>query len=178
MPFRPFRLLVLLVVAALGACSHVFTLDYTADELNGKLQPLFPLQQKQGPFTINLTQPKVRFNSPANRLGIAFDLDVQGMGLKLQGSTVLEGKVEYRSAARAFYVVDPVVSELNVKGVPSLVMTPLRQAISFAGGLALKDRPIYTLNPALSREALAIAHLRGIRVADDRLQISVSLSRE
>lgn len=161
----------------LGACAHVFTLNYSADELSQRLTPLFPLQQEQGPFTIRLTQPTVRLDSTENRFGIQFMVDVQGLGLKTGGSTLVEGTVEYRAAQRAFYVVKPGVKELKLRGLPAMMEGPLLQAVNFVAALALKERPIYTLDPKLSREALAITHLRGVRVANNQLQVDVSLGQ-
>lgn len=166
-----------LSAAMLSACGHVFTLKYSAAEIEKSMKPLFPLQQQQGPFSVRLTQPSIRFNSPANRIGILFDLEVQGWGMKTGGSTLLEGTVEYRRADKAFYVVKPTVEQLKIKGLPGLAENTLRQAINLVAGMALKEKPIYTLSPGKSQEALAISYLRSVRVADDHLQVEVSLGR-
>lgn len=160
----------------LAGCAHVFTLSYSPEDLNQRITPLFPLQQQQGPFTLRLTQPQVRMNSAKNRLGVQFAVDAQGLGLKAAGSTLIEGAVEYRAATRSFYVINPEVAELRIRGVPALLENSLRQAINLVAGIAMKDKPVYTLDPKNSKEALAITYLRSVRVADNRLLVDVSLT--
>lgn len=171
-----FRLPVAALALLLASCGHVFTLQYSPEELNDRIRPLFPLQQKQGPFTLSLTQPMVRMNSEKNRLGVQFAVEAQGLGLKASGSTLIEGAVEYRAPSRGFYVVSPEVAQLQIKHVPPLLENTLRQAINVVAGLALKDKPVYTLDPKNSKEALAITYLRAVRIANNRLQVDVSLT--
>lgn len=174
---RHLHLLAAACLLFLGGCGHVFTLKYSATELNDRLTPLFPLQQQQGPFTVKLTEPVVRLNSTENRIGILFDVDVQGLGIRTGGTTLIEGTVEYRRDTRAFYVVKPSVQALTLKGMPGIVEVTLREAINLVGALALKDRPLYTLDPKLSKEALAITYLRTVKVSDNHLVVEVSLTQ-
>lgn len=170
-------LMAIACAAMLAGCGHVFTLRYSAAELEKSMKPLFPLQSQHGPFSVRLTQPAIRFNTLANRVGVRFDVEVQGWGMKTGGSTLLESTVEYRRADRAFYMVKPTVEELKVKGLPTFAEDAVRKAINLVAGMALKEKPIYTLDPGNSKEALAITYLRGVRVAEDHLVVEVSLTQ-
>lgn len=166
------------LIACLGlvlpGCAQVFSLKYSADELNERMKPLFPLQHTQGPFTLKLTEPQVELNDKENRLGIRFNVEAEALGLSSKGSTLIDGTVEYRKSDHSFYIANPMVKDLSMGGVAPVLLSSLRKALNAVSPLLLKDKPVYTLNPAAAKEALAITYLKDVRIVDNHLQIDVS----
>ena len=156
-------------------CASLLTLEYSADELQQKIRPLFPVMQSKGPVSVTLLNPQILFDQPQNRLGVRFEVQLHSLGVTAKGSAAVEGAVEYREATGSFYIVRPAVTELNVAGVPQLLLEPLRRLVDLAAQVTLRDQPVYTLNPNNADEKLAINHLKDVRVAEDRLVVQLKL---
>lgn len=169
------RALVLVSGLWLAACGQVITLEYSAEDLNSKIRPLFPVSRNDDLLSVKLDQPEIVFNRAQNKLGLRFNVEAKSLGLTLRGRTLVEGVVEYRPANGSFYIASPAMTELAISGVPDFVAKPLRKLISFAADYALKDKPIYTFDPQNFKEQLARNHLNAVRISDNRLVVEVKI---
>lgn len=154
-----------------------FSLNYSAEQVSSWLRPFFPLERKQGPFSFCLSQPLLVFNDTDNSLGLHLELDLQGLGISTKGGILLKARVEYCKSDSSFYLVDLAVKELEVRGVPALILKSLHLAVNALLPYIFHGKAIYTFDAERLKEALAIRYLEAVHVRDRQLRIDIRLAK-
>jgi hypothetical protein len=180
------RLAIALLVAAscavLSACA--LRKEFARDEIQAKLGAQFPIEKAAGLWAVRIQDPLVRLDGESNRVCLELGVvaaglvpDSHGAGFRsIAGRAGVEGRVEYRSEEGAFYLRDPTVTHLELTDIPIEAQVPLRLAADAAIAIALRDRPIFVLDPKRSEhEALMKGHLRRVWVEGDRLVVEYHL---
>jgi hypothetical protein len=180
------RLAIAILVAATCAVLPACALrkELSRDEIQAKLGAQFPIEKAAGLWAVRIQDPVLHLDGPNNRVGLELGVvaaglvpDAHGAGIRsIAGRAGVEGRVEYRSEAGAFYLRDPAVTRLELTDVPIEAQLPLRIAAEAAIQIALRDRPIYVLDPKRGEhEALIKGHLRRVWVEGDRLVVEYHL---
>lgn len=175
-------LLAVVLLSTLTGCALRHELP--RDQIQAKLAAQFPIEKTAALWTVRLTDPVLSLDEQNNRVG--FELAVVAAGLVPDGTGVgfrtlagragVEGRVEYKQEEGAFYLHEPAIRRIEFNDVPADVEAPLRMAAEAAIRIALRDRPIFVLDPKRSdREALIKDHLLRIWVEKDRLVVEYRL---
>lgn len=182
--------ILLLGCVLLGSACGTWTMTVTRQELQADIATRFPVEIDKHVVVVRLTDPVIEFPGPADRVALRMNVAANSALANTTGSVRAEGRIEYLEAEHAFYLREPVITDLH--------MNP-PEAGSPAGGLierlrahvdpamldhlarsaaeeALRHQPIYRLDENRSeREAKAIRHLRSVHVRDDTLLLEVGL---
>lgn len=179
-PMRALLAAVLLSTLTGCALRH----ELPRDHLQAKLAAQFPIEKAAALWTVRLTDPVLSLDDQNNRIGLELGVVAAGLvpagtgvGFRtLAGKAGIEGRVEYEQEEGAFYLREPAIRRMEFEAVPAEVEAPLRLAAETAIRIALRDRPIFVLDPKRSdREALIKDHLLRIWVEKDRLVVEYRL---
>lgn len=167
-------LLLLVVTQAALAFSH--TIEIPEAELQQKVSAMMPLERKMYFITVTLTEPEVKLLGQTNRIGIAsrIEASIPG-GIKGSGRVALNGTLSYQSKSGEFYYTDPVITDLQVDGLPKKYLPQVRSITQVLLENALAVHPVYTLSDTNLKQALAKAVLKSITVTDGKLVVVLGI---
>ena len=173
-------LLVALVGVAQNGCSSagVFRkrLVFQQEELQQKIEGVFPLQKRKSLLTATLSGPRVLLAEGSDRLGIglAVKAGLRG-GKKHRGEVEVDGELEYRSAQASLFVIKPRVRRLRISDLPSKYQDPVREVVDALVQAYLSEILIYQLKQGDHKHSLAKLVLRAVQVEDGALVVELGL---
>jgi hypothetical protein len=164
---------VAVVALALSACS--MTMRIPRSQLEADMAKRFPVEVDKHVVTLLASEPAIEFLGKRDELALRLHVRVTSLtgNSQLDGTTRVEGRIEYASAEHAFYLRDPRVTELalaNRHVGARLVERAARAGVE----QVLRAHPIYRLDARRSeKEAKAIRHLRAVHIDGDDLVLDV-----
>jgi hypothetical protein len=178
----------LVALAALSACS--MTMRIPRSQLEADMAKRFPVEVDKHVVTLLASEPTIEFLGKSDVIALRLRVLVTSLtgNSQLDGTTRVEGRIEYASAEHAFYLREPRVTELALApptGDGSLarlvdsanrhVGSRLVERAARAGvEQVLRAHPIYRLDAQRSeKEAKAIRHLRSVHIDGDDLVLDV-----
>jgi len=169
---------VLLLLAAVAGyfllCGEEFEIRLTQQEIQERLDQKFPLTKKYL-FLIDVTysNPRVTLVSGDDRVRFSLDAALgnltPGNGDKVQGSPEVVAGVRYDAARYEFYLVDPVISSLEINGLPESIAPRAQKALQAVIQEYLDHFPIYKLQPTDIKKATAGMIVKRVRVDNGEL---------
>lgn len=156
------------------------TVRLSEAQLQENVEKAFPIekQDRSGLITTTLSDPEVILTDGSDRIGLAVQVAVNLLGREkaLAGSVTADGKVRYVPTDGAFYLDAPRIQSITLEGLSSGLK---KQIESLAGPLmeaAVPTVPLYRLDPADTRQALAKTVLRSVEVREGRLIVRIGLA--
>jgi hypothetical protein len=176
---------------ASASCSTI-TMHVSRDELQADIEKRFPRVFEEQVVSLTLSEPEIDMSGAPGILGVKLRFAAASASerSRLDGVTRVEGRLEYVAQDHAFYLRDPVITDLALEtpqgpGHLAHAMGRLRavagdrvieHGVRDAIRKALVGHPIYRLDARRSeREAKAIRHLRRARVEGGELVLEVGL---
>jgi hypothetical protein len=130
-------------------------------------------------FDVTLSNPRVDLVDGSSRidagLDVALDLRLEGQAKRLGGSVDVSSGVTYRPESGAFHLVDPVVEQLAIDGLPVIYSDRARKAVGVAIEAWYRERPIYVLGRTDLKQSAASLLLQDVTVAGDQLIVTLGL---
>lgn len=187
-------LVIVVVIAAVGVFvglkltgfSH--TLSFTEAELQEKIDPQFPLEKSKGPLTLTLDSPEVSLREDVDRIGVKAHAKVSaGMIESLLGDAIddvkdmadwtvaIDGRLDYDPETGTLYFVDPVVRDVQIKGLPEAQIGNVTELATELVGNKLGRIKLYTLDESDVKQRLARLSLKSVEVSGGKLLVTLGL---
>lgn len=130
-------------------------------------------------INVDLNNPRVNLTDGKNRvyagLDINLGLNITGKLEPLGGSLDISGGVKYNSEKGSFYLTDPIIENLSVRGIPRIYMKKVNSALTEALIKIYEYRPIYTLKASDTKQAVAKLVLKDVSIENKELLITLGL---
>lgn len=178
------RVLIIALVAVLTVAVGAFAflhgkrtqIHITNAQMQEQLASRFPIERSILLFIQwRLANPSLIFLPERQRIGLGLDLQlnlrVDGQGRDLGGRVEVETALRYDDARGAFFLVDPVITKLAVRGIPEAHVMRVQQSLRERLAELFSQRPVYTLNPRDVKQGAARLVLRDVRIEQDEIVI-------
>ncbi|MES2048484.1 MAG: DUF1439 domain-containing protein [Pseudomonadota bacterium] len=181
----------IVVVSALILCTMLgagywylsgkdFFLYFTEAQLQEKLNAKLPLTKTYLMiFNITLDKPKLHLVNGSNKiqmgLDVAINLNVVGEAKFLGGMIEVSGGVAYVPENAQFFLIDPVVENLAVAGMPQKHEEKVRLALSKALATYYAGHPLYQLKSTDTKQAAAKLVLKSVVVENQQLVLKMGI---
>jgi len=153
-----------------------YTKEFTKAELQQKIEAMMPLTKKLYFLTIVISDPVLDLTEGSNELGIR--VNVQALipgGLTGDGVMHLTGSISYNPDEGAFYLSNPTLLDLKIKGISDKYQLKIKQFAQATLSNVLLSRPIYTLKDDDTTHQLAKLALESILVKNGKLLIKLRM---
>lgn len=151
-----------------------YTLKLTEDELQTHVDSFLPLEHAQQYYCLRFSEPDVVLAPGSEELGLGLRMEVfLPIGLKGSGRGFLTGAVRYEREQSAFYLDQPVLKELHIKGVPAKLNAQIAKAAQQTLARLLARYPIYRFNEQDKKQKLAKAMLQSVKVVEQQLWLKL-----
>ena len=178
------RVLLLIVVLAIGAGVYWFS---TANSLTFRLSEpqLRAIANAQAPyensyyslFDVTLDNLRVDLEDGSDRIAAGADiklvLDLGFAMIPLNGAADFTGGLEYRPEAGAFFLKDPVITDLRIQGVPARYADRSHEVVSLALAEYYELQPVYSLEDTRASHMAARLLLKEIEIKDEHLIVTL-----
>lgn len=168
------------VVAYFVFTGSELTLSLTQADLDTRLAAKFPLTKKHlGLFEVKHSNPRIVLMSVADRLRFAMDAELSNLigqtGNRLSGTAEVTGGLRYDAERYEFYLTEPKVERIDIKGIPESIATKVEPAFQILTQEALERLPIYKLEPTDIKKVTARTVLKRIAISNGNLVVILGL---
>lgn len=152
-----------------------YTFELKAEDLEKRMTQVFPVKIKKLIFVFKLSDPEViLLGESIDRIAIGVTLKVSIPGLlAAKGRATVEGEIDYDSEEGSFFFFDPIVKEMNIKGLPGRYNEEVRELFDGIVRSTLGDMCIYKFDQEDKKQKVAKRLLKSVRVEDERLKIQI-----
>ena len=161
-----------------------YTLVFTQQQLEEKLFQKFPFEKNYFHIVgLRFEKPVLRLQERSNRLtfgcdvitNLTVELKDQAIPGHVRGSATISGLIRYEPEQAEFYLDEPVVETIDVRGIPAKWDEKLRAAAAMAAREFLSKAPIYRLKPTDVKKRAALLVLRKVTVVDGKLLVELGV---
>lgn len=157
-----------------------FIIRVSETELRMKLAEKLPITKTYLViFNITLSNPRVDLMNGSDRinsgLDITLDINLLNEISTFNGSVDISGGLRYNHETGEFFVTDPQVEKLSIKGIPEKYTDKINLVISKALNQYYQSRPIYILKPTDIKKTAARLVLKKVMVENEHLVITLGL---
>lgn len=173
------------MVVGLATCYYFFygrdfVFRFSEPQLQQALADRLPIRKSYYLiFVVTLDNPRVHLVEGSDRvnagLDVAFNIRLNNNPLPLSGSVDASGAVRYEPATGQFFLTDPKVEQLSVKGIPAKYEKPVATILSLLLDEYYRTRPIYTLKQANFKQAVARLVLQSVEVKAQELVVTLGV---
>jgi hypothetical protein len=157
-----------------------FFLYFTEAQLQEKLNAKLPVTKTYLLFfNVTLENPKVHLINGSNKvlmgLDVALNLSVAGEAKSLGGTIEVSGGVGYAAGTAQLFLINPVVENLSVQGIPKRYEEKVRLAFSKALASYYAEHPLYQLKSSDAKQAAARLILKSVAVEHQQLVLKMGI---
>lgn len=172
MPMPTPRLAAIPLLALLaGACQTIPVVELSRGEIQAKIAPRFPLVEGNRLAKVELTNPRVLFESGSDRLGFELDAAAGLLGQSYAGSAAVMGRLRYEDGT--FYFTEPELVRLSLPELAVEHQDTARRVINTAAAAMLPQIPLHTLQG--SKERLAKMFIKRVEVRDEKIRVELGI---
>lgn len=173
-----------LIAATVAAWFYFSGKDYifrlSQEDIRQQLERQLPLKRRFALiFEVELAHPRVQLHEGSDRVDIGVDVQLNiRIGRETQplgGSVDLETGIRYDPADAGFYLTDPVVTRLELQGVPAEYAARAQRVVAEALSEFVRRHPFYTLRSIDAKRAAARLLLKRVVVENNELVITLGL---
>jgi hypothetical protein len=167
-------------VAYLYLPGRDFSLRLSEAQLQEKLSAKLPVS-KTYLLVIKLTleNPKVHLLNGSDRvrmgLDVVLNLNVGGEAKPLGGKIEVSGAVAYVPESAQFFLINPVVENLSVQGIPQKYAERVTQVLSKALTAYYAEHPVYQFTSTDAKWAAAKLILKSVKVENQQLVLHMGI---
>jgi len=182
---RVFVVLVTIVILALAGLyfylsGKEYEIRVPESEIKARLSEKLPMTKSYlFVFQVTLKNPRVSLEQGSNRVNGGLDIVLNikiGNEENLLGGTVdISGGVRYAKDEGQVFLVDPIIENLKVQGVPDKYSKQTIDVLTIALGEYFTDHPIYTLSTFDAKQAAAKFALKNVAVGNKELVITLGI---
>jgi hypothetical protein len=130
-------------------------------------------------FDVTLDEPRLDLDEQSDRIlaGLNVDLVIRlgGRELPLKGTIDASGSVNYQAETGEFFLLEPVIENLEIDGLEAVYEERVQKALSKAITEFYSTRPIYALEGRTTKEAAAKLLLKDVDVDGEELVVTLGL---
>ena len=175
----------LLLVSALviGAYTYfhgkIYEIRLSEAEIRATVDAHFPITKSYLLVQVTLQQPRVALRDGSERVALGIDtllnVHVDNQQLPLGGSIDVETGVRYEAGAGQFFLTEPIITHLDVQGIPQKFTATLRELVRGELGRQFARYPVYTLRLNNMKTAAAWLVLRRVQIDHDVLVLTLGV---
>jgi hypothetical protein len=157
-----------------------FVLQIPEDELQAKMDESLPLT-KTYLFIVDVTlsNPRVDLTEGSDRINAGLDVTLnikfEGQDQELGGAVDISGGVRYEPTTGEFFVIETVVENLAIEGLPEEFTNQANAAVGSVLQAYYESYPIYTLRRTDVKKAAARLLLKSIVVENEEFVVTLEL---
>ena len=165
-----------LLTVANRALKTFYKIRIPRDAAQRIIEARFPIRREKYGFALSLTEPQVRLNASANRIGIEISLRVTlPGGASQEWRGLIEVRLHYQREQGAFFLLEPVLRPLDPSAAGPSPRNVVLKIAEAALDSVLSATPVYTLNQNNFKHLLAQLLLKSVTVEPDHLRVELSL---
>lgn len=151
-------------------------LRFTSEQLTQHLRRALPSEQCVfGTLAcVHLQNPRVSMKPNDQRLFVDFDARFTTQGESVgEGAASVAGIPRYDPAKGAFFISKPALLKLELPGMPAYQSSIAAQIVSEMLADDISQQPVWTLDDKDPQQALARLTLRGVKVENGKLVLTI-----
>ena len=161
-------------------CNDLITYEIrvTEEEINEELQKSLPYSANYSDivsFTIEDATVELKEGSDRAAITMVGMIEVLDTFNVFEATVNLTAGVRYEASTGEFFLTDPEVANVEVKGVPPALNEPVTLAADLAAGTILESYPVFTLEPEDFETNIARLVLKEVRIEDGFLVAKLSI---
>ncbi len=171
-------LLALCVMWASAAAANDLTMTITLskDDLQRRLDRMFPVTREETITSVTLSQPAVLLKQGSDRIGLRVRIDgLFAQEFKASGVAALDGKLRFNGKSGEFYLDDPQLRELTVQDAVPVYQEFLRHSAQVGLSELLAQQPVYVLGQMGESKRILGSELKGVTVEDGRVLLELAM---
>ena len=156
--------------------ANAFTLvkEVSESELQAQVERMMPFEQKTLFATLIVSQPLITLAEGEDRVGVRAHIQtLYPNGAKGSGIVGVRGRVIYERSEGAFYIQNPELETLEIKGVDPAMSELIKPYVQALSSGALASTPIFELDDKDAQQRLAKSSLQSVEVKDGKLLIKL-----
>lgn len=173
-------LIIGITVAFLVLKGKEFVLRIPENDLRSKMEEKLPFTKTYLLiFSVTLSNPRVDLIDGTNRVNAGLDVRLnikfRETDREFGGKVDISGGIQYNPDTGEFYLLDPVIENLSIQGIPDKHINKANSSVSKALGAYYKDHPIYTLRSTDVKKATARLLLKSVIVENEELVVTLGI---
>ena len=155
--------------------AHAWTVELTEADLQAKIDRRLPIEKQKLLFTVLVSALKVELSEGSERIGMVADMEIKSPHLSSgKGRAWLDGTLRYESSEGSFYFQQTEVREVKFENIPAKYHGLLRELLQHAVQRRLAETPVYQLDENKTKQQLAKALLKSVKVIGGKLVLELS----
>lgn len=130
-------------------------------------------------FKVTLDNPRVDLIAGSNRINLGLDIQlnihINGDSKPLGGKIDASGSLQYKPEDGAFYLVDPVIENLTLQGVPEKHIDKTSKVIQQALVHFYSTRPVYKLKRSDIKQSFTRLVLKKLEVQNEVVVVTLGI---
>lgn len=152
-----------------------FTFEIKAKKLEKRLASIFPIKKRASIFVFKISDPIIVFPpEKSSHIGINLTLKVSIPGLmSAKGRGMIHGEIDYSPEQGAFYLFDPEIQELEIKGLSRTYQSEVKELFRGIIHSSLSEMCVYQFNKKDRKQVIAKMLLKSVRIEDGALKVQL-----
>jgi hypothetical protein len=151
-------------------CAARLRVAMTGEQIERELSKSFPVTRSYSVLCVELSNPKIALQPGSDRIGLKLIATAGVAIVKVNGSVTVSGKLRYEPDTSQFFLDAPVVTSLELPGLPETQQPQLLDTINVAVQAVLPTVPIHKLEEGSKK-----MFLRAVRVEDGQVIAELGL---
>lgn len=161
---------------------NTYTLKFSEADIGARLDEKLPFSDDYFYiFNVTLENPRVDLVNGSDRIAGGMDamlkVNLGAQTLPIDGSFDLSGGVRYEESEGAFYLNNPVIEKIRLRGLPDRFANRANSALSLGLTEFYAERPIYQFSEDDMKQATAKMVLRDVSVKNQMLHVKLGLPK-
>ena len=154
-----------------------YTLEYTTEELQEKITPLFPYTIQRPFITLLLSNPVISLKEGQDHIGFKITLQLQFRNVTSpNGIMEITGKLRYEATQGALFLDETQIQSLEIQGISPPILSQITQLLNAPQFQEhLSKRPIFSLKEDNTKHQLAKLFLKAVLVKNGKLILELEL---
>lgn len=175
-----FTILVIAAAVYFYFSGREYVITIPEAEIAEKLQHKLPMEKTYLLiFKVTLDNPRVDLVAGNNRINLGLDVQlnihINGDSKPLGGKLDASGSLKYVPEEGAFYLVDPVIENLALQGVPEKHIEKASKVIQQALVHFYSTRPVYKLKHSDIKQSFTRLVLKSLEVKDEAVVVTLGI---
>ena len=164
------------------ATQRDFTFRFSETEIQRQLSERLPFTKRYlFIFDVTIDEPRVDLVDGSERVtagaDVMLNIRIGESDIPLTGAVDVSGEVDYQAEGGAFYLVNPVIENLSIDGLPDSYAEKSSEVVEAAMSEFYRNRPIYRLEGSNAKNAGRML-LKGVAVENEELVVTLGLRKK
>ena len=150
----------------------------TQNQIDDALRTKFPVTKRHLLiFQVTYSNPRVTLLQQSNRIevGLDADLNIELNERPLGGTAIVTAGMSYRNETHQFFLSEPVITKLEIRGVPQKHLDKVTRFASDAAREYLQEFPVHTLKAKDVKSATAKLLLKDVQARGKEVHVTLGL---